>query len=183
MKATNETKRVVVTAEELRTVLMNIEGTPFCYLVSKTIESNMNKGSGENVNPYYQAISKVSKSTILLGTEYASRVENNAKKEGNDIEFVPKKASYERVGGVVGYNDNTKNYLLIYEYFKNNSVDVSYFYQGQPIAYDVFSHYLKEKVFAPMTQDCIEKKVNWRTLKLDNIVEITIDHTKYVVEN
>lgn len=178
MKQVVEATTVHVTENELRAILIVLEGTPFCHLYSRTIERNMNKTN----NPYYNSIVKETRSNVLLGTDYSIRIENNAKKEGNDIDFIPQQNNVgNRIGGVLRYNEKTQNTLMDYEFFGNQKPSVNYFFNGEPIEYNTFKEYLRPKAESPKTQDVIEKKVFWRSISLKNIIEITIDKTKYIV--
>jgi len=135
----------------------------------------MLKGGREGTNKYYNRVTKITKGNILIGGDYEKRM----KKELNDPNFV---SGENKIGDHVGdgmcilFNENTRKYYLQYEWFKEVTPKSKYFEDGNPdpIEKTMFEAYMGK--FTP-------RDVLIQSVTVDNIKEMTFNHTRYVVVN
>jgi len=177
MHNTTESK-VLINQTELLRLCMNIDKSTFIHLLYEC-DVDMNKKG----NPYY-GTTKVVSGNFLIGNWYESRVVTNGVKEGIEADFKAEKPNGKtHISKCVLKSDTEPDvYYLIYEYFEGTNVKVlDYKFNGDSIAKQLFEAYIK-KASTTSRQPQV-KKVNIRTLKLSNIKELSLNGTKYIIED
>ena len=182
-------------------ILNNVSRGTFVHLITETLV-RMNKKN----NPYYNQVIKRSSRNYLLGNSYEDRKNNNLEKKGEERNF---EASYNRVGKHVSkcvlFNENTGKFYLQLERFKekfNLKVDgklVKYlpiknefFFEGKdgnlikipPIKNSFFFEGKEidiEKI-EPFIKVSTNEEIDFISVSVDNIKEITLNKNKYIIE-
>lgn len=160
---------VGLTMTELIEILKGVKKGTFSYFDIRT-KPSMNKTN----NPFYNLVTKITKGNIYIGGNYKTRVENS----NEDIEdFTPERCTVgQKVeDSCVQYNERLDRYYLQYEWFDQVFPKASYEFEGNSIEKQMFSDFMR--VYTPN-----KYKVNVQSVKIENIVEIHINHVHYVVE-
>ncbi len=164
---------VQVTNEELIKVLVSVEKVTFTQLVTET-EVRMKKTG----NPFNKIIKK-SIGKFLIGGNYVTRIINEGKKEGIDIQFeVDENKIGKHISKCVLYNEKLDKHYLMCEYFDETPPKVEYFYEGNPIEKVLFESYMYQK--SESSKQPQERKVKVVSYNIDNIKEISLNGVKYV---
>ena len=177
MNNATETK-VLINQTELLRLCNLVDKSTFVHILYET-KVDMNKKG----NPYY-GTTKVVSGNFLIGNWYQSRVVTNGEKEGIEADFIAEKPKGKtHISKCVLVSDTEPNvYYLMYEYFENTNVKVlDYKFNGDSIAKQLFEAYIKKA--STTSRQPQERKVNVKTLKLSNIKEISLNGTKYVIED
>ena len=97
-----------------------LKGAASTIVVIKSADSSMNKGRGNNKNPYLGRVQMIkSYNGFVMGTDYTNSLENTAKRMGNDDEKANLKSVWHhRVEGKLGEwfstnKDESKFYLKL----------------------------------------------------------------------
>jgi len=178
MNNTTETK-VLINQTELLQLCNAVDKSTFVHILYET-KVDMNKKG----NPYY-GTTKVVSGNFLIGNWYQSRVVTNGEKEGIEADFKAEKPNGKtHISKCVLVSDSDANvYYLMYEYFDGTNVKVlDYKYNGDSIAKNLFEAYIK-KASTTSSRQPQERKVNVKTLKLSNIKELSLNGTKYIIED
>lgn len=162
--------------QELITLLSTIEKPTFTNVVMET-KVRMNKTN----NPYYDKVVKRSKCNYSLGVNYENRVNNNEKKEGLEGNFETEKPSGKtHVSKCLLIDDKTQStYYVMLERFDEIKPTNEYIFEGNEIEKQLFEGYMT-KVYESQKQEQ-ERKVMVITPKLENIKEISLNGTHYVI--
>lgn len=178
-------KTTKVSQEQLVDLLINYKR---CAPITATIETvvKMNKNyvagidkKGKDIrqpNPYYGTVCR-KRVNGMVNFDYGNSVNNQRKREDKEADFDP----YQRRWGihvtksVIGHKGNF--YLQIK---LENSYDFTYSFEGSPIDYQVLIPFLPPK--RKSTRQELDKEVEVRDVKVENIIDITIDKVKYTVE-
>jgi hypothetical protein len=169
---------------ELVSILNTIEKPTFVNIVSETIVK-MNKGKtregNKEENPYHNKVVKLRKGNFLIGSDYEKRVQNNEIKEGGEGSF---KSQESRVGVHVSkcvlFNEKLNRYYLSHEKFPQVKPQNEFIFEGNTIDKVIFEKWIGEsKNYENQPQ---EKKVEWTTLMIENIKEISLEGTKYIIQ-
>jgi hypothetical protein len=169
---------------ELITILNTIENPTFVNIVSETIVK-MNKGKtkegNKEENPYHNKVVKLRKGNFLIGSDYEGRVIGNDKKEGGEGTF---KSQESRVGVHISkcvlFNEKLNRYYLSHERFPKVKPKNEFIFEGNTIDKVLFDKWVSESNnYENQPQ---EKKVQWTTLMINNIKEISLQGTKYLIE-
>ena len=162
--------------QELITLLSTIEKPTFTNVVMET-KVRMNKTN----NPYYDKVVKRSKCNYSLGVNYENRVNNNEKKEGLEGNFETEKPSGKtHVSKCLLIDDKTQStYYVMLERFDEIKPTNEYIFEGNEIEKQLFEGYMT-KVYESQKQEQ-ERKVMVITPKLENIIEISLNGTHYVI--
>ncbi len=140
----------------------------FCFLFLIT-KPRMNKGGRKGLNVYYQRVSKYTKTRVIVGMEYEKR------RQKTDPEF---KVSQNRIfdthlNPFLGFNTKYNRYYLKYEWFDSVPPKSEYFLDStDPIQKELFKEWLIVS----------EGVLNYQVVDLNNLQEITLNHTKYILE-
>jgi hypothetical protein len=173
----------VITPSELVSILNTIEKPTFVNIVSETIVK-MNKGKtkegNKEENPYHNKVTKIRKGNFLIGSDYEKRVQGNEVKEGLEGTF---QSQESRVGVHISkcvlHNEKYNRYYLSHERFPEVKPKSEFLFEGNTIDEVLFNKWIGESNnYENQPQ---ERKVQWTTLMIDNIKEISLSGTKYVI--
>ena len=166
-----------ISRQELINLLMLQERGTFVNVVMETIVG-MNKRN----NPYYQSVTKRSKCNYLLGSSYEDRVNVNYGKEGIEETFVAEKPSGKtHISKCLLHLDSDVNVIYVMlERFDAIKPKNEYFFQGNTIEKALIESYFKK--VTESTKQLQDKKVKPITPNIDNIKEMTMNGTHYVIE-
>lgn len=172
-----------ITVLQLVQILNQIEKPTFTYIVSETpVKMNKGKkndGTIEN-NPYYDKVKKLKKGRFLIGSDYEQRVNNNDIKEGGEGEFESKESSVGvHISKCVLFNQRLNRFYLSLERFPEVPPTSEYIFEGNVIDKELFSSWIKETDY--YSNQPQERKVEWTTLNLTNIKQITINKEQYEI--
>ena len=182
---TSVKEEVMINQEELLSILNTIERPKFGYIVSETIVG-MNEGKTKEgikeFNPYHNQVTKVKKGNFLIGSDYEKRVINNDIKEGGEGTF---KSQESKVGVHISkcvlFNEKLNKYYLSHEKFPEVKPKSEYFFEGNSIDKMIFDKWITDSNnYGNQPQ---ERKVEWTTLTLSNIKEISLNGTKYLIKD
>jgi hypothetical protein len=162
---------------ELIELLNNVEKSTFVNIVMET-KVRMNKTG----NPYFNLITKRSKTNFLIGNDYETRVNSNEKKEGLEGDFVSMAPSGKKhISKCVLVDTKTENtHYLMVERFDEIKPTTEFIFEGNEIEKQLFESYMV-KVSETSRQDQ-DKKVMVITPKIENIKELSLNGTRYIVE-
>ena len=166
-----------ITQQELITLLSSIEKPTFTNVVMET-KVRMNKTN----NPYYDKVVKRSKCNYLMGNDYEKRVLVQYTKEGLESNFQTEKPSGKtHVSKCLLIDDKTQStYYVMLERFDEIKPTNEYIFEGNEIEKQLFESYMT-KVYESQKQEQ-ERKVMVITPKLENIREISLNGTHYVID-
>ena len=178
-------EQMTISQRELITILNTIENPTFTYIVSETIV-RMNKGKtkeGNNeTNPYHNQVTKLKKGRFLIGSDYEKRVKGNDIKEGGEGSFKSKESKVGvHISKCVLFNENTQKYYLSHERFPEVKPKNEYIFEGNTIDKMIFDKWITDS--GNYENQPQERKVEWTTLTLDNIKEISLNGTKYLLKD
>jgi len=179
-----EQKPINISQKELIDILNKIEKPTFTYIVSETLVK-MNKGKtndgNKEHNPYHDKVVKLRKGRFLIGSDYEQRVNNNDKKEGGEGNFESKESSVGvHISKCVLFNEKLGRYYLSHERFPEVKPKNEYLFEGNTIDKMIFDKWISDtKNYENQPQ---EKKVEWTTLMISNIKEISLEGNKYIIE-
>ena len=184
MTTTNVKEVVTINQLELISILNTIEKPTFTHIVSETIV-RMNKGKtkegNKENNPYHNLITKVKRGRFLIGSDYESRVNNNDIKEGGEGSF---KSQESKVGVHISkcvlFNEKLNKYYLSHEKFPEVKPKSEYVFEGNTIDKMIFDKWISDS--GNYENQPQERKVEWTTLTLSNIKEISLNGTKYLIK-
>ncbi len=182
MENQKEIKRV--TQEEIIAILNTIEKPTFTHIVSETIvkmNKEKTKEGNKEENPYHNKVEKVKRGRFLIGSDYESRVNNNDIKEGGEGTF---KSQESKVGvhisKCVVFNKRLNRHYLSHEKFPKVKPTSEFVFEGNTIDKMIFEKWIGES--SNYENQPQENKVEWTTLTISNIKEISLNGTKYIVE-
>ena len=138
----------------------------FCFLFMIT-KPRMNKGGRKGLNVYYDRVSKFSKYRGIVGMEYEQR----RKKKEPDFKVGVNRIFDTHLNSFLGYNSKYDRYYLKYEWFDQVPPKSEYQFNGDPIEKKLFEEWLIVS----------EGELNYQVVNLNNLQEITLDHTKYIL--
>lgn len=167
-----------ITRQELITLLSEITKPTFTNVVMET-KVSMNKTN----NPYYDKVIKKSSCNYSLGIDYQKRVNNNYIKEGIESTFESEKPSGKHHVGnskCLLIDDKTESvHYVMLERFDEIKPQNEYIFEGNEIDKQIFQDYMKKSSESQKQEQ--EKKVMVITPKIENIKEISLGGTKYII--
>jgi len=173
-----------ISQKELVEILNTIEKPTFTHIVSETIvkmNKEKTKEGNKEVNPYHNKVVKLKKGRFLIGSDYEKRVNNNDIKEGGEGNF---KSQESKVGVHISkcvlYNEKFDKYYLSHERFPEVKPTSEFMFEGNTIDKMIFDKWIGES--SNYENQPQEKKVEWTTLTISNIKEISLEGTKYIIE-
>jgi hypothetical protein len=173
-----------ITKQELITLLSTIDKPTFVNIVSTTnvkMNKEKTKEGNKELNPYYNKVVKLRKGNFLIGSDYEKRVQTNDKKEGGEGNFQSKESSVGvHISKCVLYNERLNKYYLSHEKFPQVKPTNEFIFEGNSIDKMIFDKWISDS--NPYQNQPQEKKVEWTTLTIDNIKEISLEGTKYIIE-
>lgn len=173
-----------ISKSELITLLNTIDKPTFTHIVSETIvkmNKEKTKEGNKEFNPYHNQVTKLRKGKFLIGSDYEKRVNNNDIKEGGEGTF---KSQESKVGVHISkcvlYNEKLDRYYLSHERFPEVKPTNEFIFEGNTIDKMIFDKWVSDSnSYENQPQ---ERKVEWTTLTIDNIKEISLEGTKYIIE-
>jgi hypothetical protein len=178
---------VEVSKTELMNVLMNIKGSTPATITAVT-DVKMNKGRGENTNPYLDRLFKKQVSNVFINFSYTNAVNKRLVKEGKEATFEAKERAW---GDRVMNPDTGKQTPLITHngafyleagFITKNSPKVEYQLDGEPVEDTaLFENWLPKTNTSSRQGLSDENEVVLRTFKLDSVREVKVNGTTYVV--
>ena len=179
-----EKKVTKITQQELINILNTIEKPTFTHIVSETIvkmNKEKTKDGNKEFNPYHNQVVKLRKGRFLIGSDYESRVNNNDIKEGGEGTF---KSQESKVGVHISkcvlYNEKLDRYYLSHERFPEVKPTNEFIFEGNTIDKMIFDKCVSES--GNYENQPQERKVEWTTLTISNIKEISLNGEKYEIE-
>jgi len=175
---------ISISKSEFITLLNTIEKPTFTYIVSETIvklNKEKTKEGNKEENPYHNKVVKLRKGRFLIGSDYEKRVQGNDIKEGGEGTF---KSQESKVGVHISkcvlFNEKLNKYYLSHERFPEVKPNNEYFFEGNSIDKMIFDKWISDS--GNYENQPQVKKVEWTTLTIDNIKEISLEGTKYILE-
>ena len=173
-----------ISKQELINILNTIEKPTFTHIVSETIvkmNKEKTKEGNKETNPYHNQVVKLRKGRFLIGSDYESRVNNNNIKEGGEGTF---KSQESKVGTHISkcvlWNERLDKYYLSHERFPEVKPTNEFIFEGNTIDKVLFDKWIGDSNnYENQPQ---ERKVEWTTLTIDNIKEISLNGEKYEIE-
>ena len=168
----NQTQ-IVPTYEEMVEVCRTIQKGSFVNLDS-TVLQRMNKGGRQGLNTYYNRVFKNTKGNVRPLCDYPLRKTNEYEKRGLGTPTIHENKVGTKVDevGCVTYNEVHDKFYFMYEFFENVRVKVEYLLDNNdPIEKQLFDQWVIKSQ---------KTEVNTRQVYIDNINEITINHTRYI---
>jgi hypothetical protein len=165
-----------ITRQELITLLSEIDKPTFTNVVMETMV-RMNKTN----NPYYNKVVKRSKCNYSLGVNYENRVINNYTKEGIESTFETEKPSGKTHISkclLVSDKDNSVHYVML-ERFDEIKPTNEFIFEGNEIDKQLFQDFMVKYTESQKQEQ--DRKVMVITPKIENIKEMSINGTKYII--
>jgi hypothetical protein len=167
-----------ITRQELITLLSKVNKPTFTNVVMET-KVRMDKTN----NPYYDKVVKRSKCNYSLGIDYQKRVNNNYTKEGIESTFESEKPSGKHHVGnskCLLIDDKTESvHYVMLERFDEIQPQNEFIFEGNQIDKQIFQDYLVKVSESQKQQQ--DRKVMVLTPKIENIKEISLEGTKYII--
>jgi hypothetical protein len=132
-------------------------------------------------NPYYNKVVKRSKCNYSLGVNYENRVNNNYTKEGIESTFETEKPSGKTHISkclLVSDKDNSVHYVML-ERFDEIKPTNEFIFEGNEIDKQLFQDYMVKYTESQKQEQ--DRKVMVITPKIENIKEMSINGTKYII--
>jgi hypothetical protein len=132
-------------------------------------------------NPYYNKVVKRSKCNYSLGVNYENRVINNYTKEGIESTFETEKPSGKTHISkclLVSDKDNSVHYVML-ERFDEIKPTNEFIFEGNEIDKQLFQDYMVKYTESQKQEQ--DRKVMVITPKIENIKEMSINGTKYII--
>lgn len=174
-----------ITPAKLTQILLDRKiRTGMSLFASITIETDARlKKTG---NPYPN-VRKQSKMTVMLNTKYVSRVHNQLEREGRDKEDYV--AGRNTMPLTFGENNNIVGFfngqaVLQFSPFDNSHPEVTYFTEeGFIVKKEDIEAFMPKSNREPVyNNQGTEKEIIWRKTYMENVLEMTLDGVKYVVQ-
>lgn len=173
---TNYMNTMNINIEGLLNILNQQEKVTFVNIVTET-KVRMNKTN----NIYYDKVMKRSKCNYLLGMDYERRVRINEGKEGLTPDFTTEECKVgEHISKCVLFNEGKGKYYLMVERFDEIKPQVEYTFEGNSIDKVLFQDFMVK--YSESKKQDQERKVKVITFSLENIKELTLNGTRYIVE-
>lgn len=185
--STTVANQVEVTKTELVNMLMSIKGPTPATIVAET-ELKMNKGRGENKNPYIGRATKRQVSNVFINFSYENAVNKRLVKEGKEATFESKERAW---GERVKNPDTGKNTPIITHkgsfyleagFITKNAPKVEHFLDGESVDTALFENWMPKKSSSSRQGLTEKNEVVLRTFKLDGVQQVKVNGTTYVVK-
>lgn len=179
----------IITTDKLTEMLLNYKGSTFVTLVTAT-EPKMNQKHRETKapNPFLgQRVLRMAERHCILGASYENVVNNQRGREGHPVEFKAESlwnGAGEHVEGsrnVVRHKGTGNLYLVFYPHREGSVMQDTWTVNGIEIQPSELTPYLPP-VSGSKRQET-DREVLWRTVSLENVVQITIYGETYMVAN
>lgn len=179
-------KTLRVSQNEAINVINGIVGSPIMGISQRTYPKLLKKDrdSGLPANFNQNEIAKVSETRIKVGSEYVTRVLNQLKREEKDASEY--KAGFnsnpiEKIAknGILGTSVKNGKLMIEYGTLPNVKPIVNYLYNNGIIEKSKIGNILPVRKVA--TNQGTKKEVQIRKVYFDNILDFTINETKYLI--
>lgn len=169
-----------ITRAQLRSILLSVKGSTFFSLLQYT-EAQKSKAKAA------QKVFKLSPVNGLIGSSYTQQVKNQGKREGVEgaenftakpSPYVPYREDDENCP-VMRLKSNPSQLYVSYRPEKVVGGGVQYFTNGKEVSKSEVEHLLKPPSSKPSTQSHIEKAVQIRRVRFENIREMTLKGETY----
>ncbi len=164
---------IVPTYEEMVEICRTIQNGMFVFLNS-TMKVRMNKGGRQGLNIYYDRVFKNVRGNVRPLCDFKLRMDNENEKRGLPEHQLGRNKVGTKVDevGCVTFNEKLNKHYFMYEFFEGVKVKVDYITDtNDPIERQLFDQWVIKSQ---------PNEVNTRQVYIDNINEITINHTRYV---
>lgn len=177
----------IITADTLTEMLLNYTGSTFITLVTAT-EPRMNQKNRDTKapNPFLgKRVLRMAERHCILGASYENAVNNQRNREDHPVEFKAESlwnGAGEHVEGsrnLVRHKTSGKLYLVFYPHREGSVMQDTWTVNGIEVAQTELSPYLPP-VSGSKRQET-EREVLWRTVSLDNVVQVTIYGETYLI--
>ena len=177
-------EKIKLTKSQFVEYLRNLKGCQFVNVIALT-EADMNKRN----NAYYGRVMKLSITPMQIGFDYQKAVNNRLKREGKEPNFIAeslKWGEWEIYNKVIAHKG--EQYLRTY-CVKNRHPKTYYLLDGRLATkeeFTQFSQFFKTKTASQKQTDMgleEEEQVKPRNYKFSNLVSITINHTRFYIED
>jgi ASC-1-like (ASCH) protein len=128
----------------------------------------MNKGGRQGLNTYYDRVMKYTRTRVLVGMEYEKR----RQKTDPDFKVSDNKVFDKHLNSFIGYNTKLNRYYLKYEWFDQVPPKSEFICEGNSIDKKLFEEWLVVSK---------GRELNYQVVDINNLQEITLDHTKYIL--
>ena len=160
-------------------LLKQVNKSTFVHLLYE-VEVQMRKTNND-----YVGATKVVSGNFLIGNVYFKRVIKNGENEGisaetNTFEVEKPKGKTPISRCVLVKDDNPNIHYLAYEYFENTNVKVlEYRFNNTTIDKHLIESFMI--VASKSNKQPQTNKVNWKTLGINNLKEMTLNGTKHIL--
>lgn len=178
---------IKMTTVQFINFIKSIKGCQFINLIALT-DADMYLRN----NPYKGRVQKHITATLQVNYDYEKAVNNRLQREGNEPAFEAYSLPWGHwLEGMVNkvLEHKGKHYLRTYLMRNNPHLEVVYLLDGKPVSeneYNLIKEFLKPSSTSNrQTQHGLddELQVKPRTFSFESIKEITINHTKIVLED
>lgn len=144
-------------------------------------EGKKKKNPTPTLNSYYEEgiINHSRKYKIVTGFDYVKSVTRRRKDEGIVEVFEPKENWFDVIskGLVTDKSTHSKLYFR-YQYQDDSTLDQEYLYRGDRIGRELFEQFEVER--SNYENQLVDDPCMFQVCNLDNILELTINGTKYI---
>lgn len=174
---------VKITTDKLTQLLLKRHthvGQPIFANIEYEVDARLKKTN----NPY-PGVTKKTKMTVMLNSEYETGVLNQLKREGKEANEYERGANtmpleFGRNNTIVGFFDGKA--ALQYRPFDKSNPTTEYFTEeGIPVKYEDIKDFLPSRGKA--TNQGTEKQILWNKLYMSNLISLKIDGVRYEIAN
>jgi len=144
-------------------------------------EGKKKKNPTPTPNPYYEEgiINHSRKYKIITGFDYVKSVTRRRNDEGIEEVFEPKENWFDVIskGLVTDKSTHSKLYFR-YQYQNDSTLDQEYLYRGDRIGRELFEQFEVER--SNYENQGVNDPCKFQVCDLDNILELTMNGTKYI---
>jgi hypothetical protein len=167
-----------ISKRNLIELLMGVNKSTFVNVTMKT-PVRMNKTG----NPFYDRIEKISSTNFLLGNSYEDRVRSNQEKEhlnGNFVSEQPKGKLHVSKCVLVDEKTKTVFYVMLERFDEIKPQNIYIVDGNDPIEKVLFEEWMIKSYDSQKQKQ--ERKVMVITVKIENIIGITLDGVRYEIQ-
>ena len=182
-----EQHKQTITRTELVNLLRGVETPQFVSMVTLT-DVDMNKYKDfkkegkTNPNPYFGQVKNLSrKYKIITGFDYERSVNNRLEREGKETNFEGQGNWFDVISkGLVQNKKDLSKYYFRYQYQKDSTTEQEYLFNGNPIEKQLFESYMKQK--GNYENQGLDNPLMFQVVSVDNVLELTMNGTRYTIE-
>lgn len=179
----------IITSTKLTEMLLNYTGSTFVTLVTAT-EPKMNQKHRDTKapNPFLgRRVSRMAQRHCILGASYENVVNHQRAREGHPVEFKAESlwnGAGEHLEGsrnLVRHKSTGKLYLVFYPHREDSVMQDTWTVDGKEVDQAELAPYLPSTSGSKRQET--EREVPWRTVALENVVQITIYGETYMISH